>query len=79
MCYTMTTRFCAKTIAGTAFGLLTCMSFILAAFLMPIPAKLVENLNIPLTVAALVFPAAILLALYLAVIKKETYNMVPTA
>ena len=79
MCYTMTTRFCKKEIAGTAFGVLTCMSFVLAAFLMLIPAKLVENSNIPLTVAALVFPAAMLLALILAVIKKETYNMVATA
>jgi sugar phosphate permease len=78
MCYTMTTRFCGKTIAGTAFGLLTCMSFVLAALLMPIPAKLVAYSNITLTVAALVFPAAMLLALCLAVIKKETYNMVPT-
>ncbi|NQV86091.1 MAG: MFS transporter, partial [Woeseiaceae bacterium] len=33
MCYTMTTRFCDKAIAGTAFGLLTCMSFIAAALL----------------------------------------------
>ena len=79
MCYTMTTRFCEKAIAGTAFGLLTCVSFVIGALLMPIPARLVENSNVSLTAAALVFPAAILLALCLAVIKKETYDMAPAA
>ena len=79
MCYTMTTRFCEKAIAGTAFGLLTCVSFVVGALLMPIPARLVENSDISLTAAALVFPAALLLALCLAVIKKETYDMAPAA
>ena len=75
MCYTMTTRFCEKAMAGTAFGLLTCVSFIIGALMMPIPARLVEHANVPLTAAALVFPAALLLALCLAVIKQETYDM----
>ena len=79
MCYTMTTRFCEKAMAGTTFGLLTCVSFVIGALLMPIPARLVENSNVSLTAAALVFPAALLLALCLAVIKKETYNMAPAA
>lgn len=79
MCYTMTTRFCEKAMAGTAFGLLTCVSFVVAALLMPIPAMLVENSIVSLTVAALVFPAALLLALCLAAIKKESYHMVPAA
>ncbi len=77
MGYTMTTRFCEKAMAGTAFGLLTCVSFVIGALLMPIPARLVENFNVPLSASALVFPAALLLALYLAVIKKETYDMTP--
>ena len=77
MCYTMTTRFCEKAMAGTAFGLLTCVSFVIGALLMPIPARLVEHFNVPLSAAALVFPAALLLALCLAVIKKETYDMAP--
>ena len=79
MGYTMTTRFCEKAMAGTAFGLLTCVSFVIGALLMPIPARLVENFNVPLSAAALVFPAALLLALYLAVIKKETYHLTPPA
>ena len=79
MGYTMTTRFCEKAMAGTAFGLLTCVSFVIGALLMPIPARLVENFNVPLSASALVFPAALLLALYLAVIKKETYDMTPPA
>jgi len=78
MCYTMTTRFCDKAIAGTAFGFLTCMSFVIAAVLMPIPGMLIENSNVSLSVAALVFSAALLLALFLAAIKKETYDMRPT-
>lgn len=77
MCFTMTTRFCEKAIAGTAFGFLTSMSFIMAAILLAIPGKLVENANVSLSAAALVFPAALLLALCLAVIKRETYNMTP--
>ena len=77
MCYTITTRFCAKAMAGAAFGLLTCVSFIIGALLMPIPAILVEDAGIPLTAAAWVFPAALLLALGLALIKKETYAMTP--
>ena len=77
LCYTMTTRFCEKAISGTAFGFLTCMSFVIAALLMPIPAKLIEIFDLSLTVAALVFPAALLIALCLAFIKKETYTMTP--
>ncbi len=77
MCYTMTTRFCEKTRAGTAFGLLTCVSFVVGALLMPAPARLIEDFNVPLGAAALIFPAALLLALVLAVIKKETYHMEP--
>ena len=79
MCYTMTTRFCEKARAGTAFGLLTCVSFVVGALLMPAPAKLIENFNIPLSAAALIFPAALLLALILGAIKKETYHMEPAA
>ena len=79
LCYTMTTRFCEKAICGTAFGFLTCISFVIAALLMPVPAKLIENSDLPLTMTALVFPAALLLALCLAVIKKETYDMTPAA
>ena len=79
MYYTMLTRFCEIAMAGTAFGFLTCMSFVVAAVLMPIPATLVENANVSLTVAALVFPAALFLALCLAIIKPETYDMVPAA
>ena len=77
MCYTMTTRFCEKARAGTAFGLLTCVSFVVGALLMPAPARLIEGFNVPLSAAALIFPAALLLALILAVIKKETYHMEP--
>ena len=77
MCYTMTTRFCEKAMAGTAFGLLTCVSFVIGALLMPIPARLIAHANVSLTTAALVFPAALLLALFLAVVKKETYDMMP--
>ena len=77
MCYTMTTRFCGKAMAGTAFGLLTCVSFVVGALLMPAPARLIEDFNIPLSDAALIFPVALLLALILAAIKKETYNMEP--
>ena len=79
MCYTMTTRFCEKARAGTAFGLLTCVSFVVGALLMPAPARLIEDFNVPLSAAALIFPAALLLALILAVIKKETYHMEPAA
>ena len=79
MCYTMTTRFCEKARAGTAFGLLTCVSFVVGALLMPAPARLIEDFNVPLGAAALIFPAALLLALVLAVIKTETYHMEPAA
>ena len=79
MCYTMTTRFCEKARAGTAFGLLTCVSFVVGALLMPAPARLIEDFNVPLSAAALIFPAALLLALILAVIKKETYHLEPAA
>ena len=79
MCYTMTTRFCEKAIAGTAFGLLTCVSFIIGALLMPIPARLVEHAGVPLNAAAMIFPAALLLALIPAVLKRETYDMAPAA
>ena len=75
MCYTMTTRFCEKARAGTAFGLLTCVSFVVGALLMPAPARLIEDFNVPLGAAALIFPAALLLALILAVVKKETYHL----
>ena len=77
MCYTITTRFCEKARAGTAFGLLTCVSFVVGALLMPAPARLIEDFNVPLGAAALIFPAALLLALILAVVKKETYHMEP--
>ena len=77
MCYTMTTRFCEKARAGTAFGLLTCVSFVVGALLMPAPARLIEDFNVTLNMAAMIFPAALLLALILAVIKKETYHMEP--
>ncbi len=79
MCYTMTTRFCEKAMAGTAFGLLTCVSFVIGALLMPIPARLVEHFNVPLSAAALLFPAALLLALCLAIVKQETYAMAPAS
>ena len=79
MCYTMTTRFCEKARAGTAFGLLTCVSFVVGALLMPAPARLIEDFNVPLGAAALIFPAALLLALILAVVKKETYHLEPAA
>ena len=79
MCYTMTTRFCEKARAGTAFGLLTCVSFVVGALLMPAPARLIEDFNVPLSAAALIFPAALLLALILAVVKKETYHLEPAA
>ncbi|MDE0284304.1 MAG: MFS transporter [Gammaproteobacteria bacterium] len=77
MCYTMTTRFCEKARAGTAFGLLTCVSFVIGALLMPAPARLIEDFNVPVDMAAMIFPAALVLALILAVIKQETYHMVP--
>ena len=77
MCYTMTTRFCEKAMAGTAFGLLTCVSFVIGALLMPAPARLIEDFNVPLNMAAMIFPAALGLALILAVIKQETYDMAP--
>ncbi|MCZ6564542.1 MAG: MFS transporter [Gammaproteobacteria bacterium] len=79
LCYTMTTRFCEKSICGTAFGFLTCVSYVVAALLMPIPAKLIESFDLQLSVAVLVFPAALLLAFCLAVFKKETYNMAPSS
>ena len=79
MCYTMTTRFCEKARAGTAFGLLTCVSFVVGALLMPAPARLIEDFNVPLSAAALIFPVALLLALILAVVKKETYHLEPAA
>jgi len=77
MCYTMTTRFCEKARAGTAFGLLTCVSFVIGALLMPAPARLIEDFNVPVDMAAMIFPAALVLALILAVIKQETYDLVP--
>lgn len=79
MCYTMTTRFCEKARAGTAFGLLTCVSFVIGALLMPAPARLIEDFNVPVNMAAMIFPVALLLALILAVIKQETYDMAPAS
>ena len=79
MCYTMTTRFCEKARAGTAFGLLTCVSFVIGALLMPAPARLIEDFNVPVNMAAMIFPAALVLALILSVIKQETYDMAPAA
>ncbi|MCY4154042.1 MAG: MFS transporter [Gammaproteobacteria bacterium] len=79
MCYTITTRFCAKAMAGTAFGLLTCVSFVIGALLMPAPARLIEDFNVPVNMAAMIFPAALLLALILAVLKRETYDLTPAA
>ena len=79
MCYTMTTRFCEKARSGTAFGLLTCVSFVIGALLMPAPARLIEDFNVPVDMAAMIFPAALVLALILAVIKQETYDMAPAA
>ena len=78
LCYTMTTRFCEMRMTGTAFGLLTSASFVLGALLMALPARLIESTSLPITVVALVFPAALLLALCLALIKPETYNMTPS-
>lgn len=77
LCFTMTTRFCAKAIAGTAFGFLTSVSFVVAALLMAVPGKVVESAGVSLNMAAYVFPAALLLALGLALLKKETYHLVP--
>ena len=71
--FTITTRFCDKAISGTAFGLLTSMSFIVAAALTPLPAKIIEWTGTPLELASLIFPLALLLALFLALLKKETY------
>ena len=77
LCFTMTTRFCAKVIAGTAFGFITSVSFVVAAVLMAVPGKAVESLGVSLGAAAYLFPSALLLALLIAVAKKETYAMVP--
>lgn len=71
--FTITTRFCDQSISGTAFGLLTSMSFIVAAALTPLPAKIIEWTGAPLGLASLIFPIALLLALFLAILKKETY------
>lgn len=77
LCFTMTTRFCAKAIAGTAFGFITSVSFVVAAVLMAVPGKAVESLGVSLGAAAYLFPSALLLALLIAIAKKETYLMVP--
>lgn len=77
LCFTMTTRFCAKAIAGTAFGFITSVSFVVAAVLMAVPGKAVESAGVSLGVAAYLFPSALLLALLIAIVKKETYSMAP--
>lgn len=74
MCYTMTTRICEKAVSGTAFGVLTCISFLIGAVLMPLPGTLIERFDLSMSQAAWIFAAAIFLSLLISVFTRETYG-----